>query len=107
MSKQDYLFRARIADAGKSLQSFLRLGQWLLENRTQVAVELFIRDFRNGEKFFRAYVREYASLADSCQSGVLSSKNLFGVCSNGSLQAGECFGTTLVIRQICDLLPDD
>ena len=51
-------------------------------SRPQVAVELFIRDFRNGEKFFRAYVREDASLADSCQSGVLSGKNLFGACSN-------------------------
>jgi hypothetical protein len=44
--------------------------------------ELFIRDFRNGDKFFRAYVREYASLSDSYQRGVLSSKNLFGACSN-------------------------
>jgi hypothetical protein len=63
-SKQEYLLRARIADARKSLQSFLRLGQWLLENRTQVAVELLKRNLGNRKKLFRAHVREYASFAD-------------------------------------------
>jgi hypothetical protein len=55
-------------------------------------------DFRDGEKLFCAYVREYASLTDSCQSGVLSGKNLFGACSNRVFQDGECFGTALVSR---------
>ena len=64
-SKQEYLLRARIADARKSLQSFLRLGQRLLENRTQVAVELLKRNFGNREKLFRTHVGEYASFTDS------------------------------------------
>jgi hypothetical protein len=66
----------------KSLQSFLRLGQWLLENRTQVAVELLKRNFGNRKKLFRTYVGEYPSFADSSQSGVLGSENLFGTRSN-------------------------
>jgi hypothetical protein len=37
---------------------------------------------RNDQKVFRAYVREYASRANSCQSGVGSSKNLFWACSS-------------------------
>ena len=73
----------------------------------QVAVELLIRDLGNCEQFFRTYVGEYASLADSCQSGVLSGKNLFGACSDGSFENGERFGSTLVIRQIRDVLPND
>jgi hypothetical protein len=73
----------------------------------QVAVELLIRDLGNCEQFFCAYVGEYACLADSCQSGVLSSKNLFGACSDSSLENGEGFGSTLVIRQIRDVLPND
>lgn len=76
-----------------------------VESRPQAAVELFIRDFRNDEKVFRVYVRKYASLADSCPSGMLSSKNLFGA-SNRLFQGGECFGTTLVTRQIRDVLPE-
>ncbi len=62
--EQEYFFRAGIADAGKPLQGFFRLRERLLESRPQVAVEFFIRDFRNGDEFFRAYVREYASLAE-------------------------------------------
>jgi hypothetical protein len=52
------------------------LRERLFESRPEVAVELLISDLGNGEKFFRAYVREYASLADGRQSRVLSSKNL-------------------------------
>ena len=73
----------------------------------QVAAELLIRDLGNGEKFFRAGVREYASLADCRQSGVLNSKNLFGAGSDGSFENGKCFSTTLVTRQIRDVLPND
>jgi len=72
---------------GESLQGFFRLGEPILECQPQVAVELFIRDFRDGEKFFRTYVREYASFADTCQSGVLSSKNLFGFAFQLIVQA--------------------
>ncbi|MGD0395226.1 MAG: hypothetical protein ABSC41_21605 [Acidimicrobiales bacterium] len=80
--EQQNLLRSGITDAGESLQSLFRLRKRLLENRPQIAVELLIRDFRNGEEFFRAYVWEYASLPNSCQSGVRSSKNLFGAGSN-------------------------
>jgi hypothetical protein len=38
----------RLADAGESLQGFLRLRQRLLENRPQVAVELLIGNLGNG-----------------------------------------------------------
>jgi hypothetical protein len=44
-------FRTGIADAGERLQSFFRLREELLESRPEVAVELLIRDFRNGENF--------------------------------------------------------
>jgi hypothetical protein len=106
-SEQKYLFRPRIADAWKSLQGFLRLRQRLLENRTQVAVELLIGNLGNGEKFFRTHVGEYASFANSCQRGMLSGKNLFGAYPDGSFENGERFKTALVTRQIRDVLPDD
>src|ERR1700687_5975578 len=106
-SKQEYLFHARIADAGKSLQSFLRLGQWRLENRTQVAVELLKRNFGNRKKLFRTHVGEYASFADCCQSRGLSGENLVRACTDGSLENSERFGSTLVIRQIRNVLPND
>jgi hypothetical protein len=80
--KEENLFRTGIPDAWESLQSFFCFREWLLESRPQIAVELFIGDFRDGEKFFCAYVREYPGLADSGQTGVLSGKNLFRACSN-------------------------
>jgi hypothetical protein len=59
------------------------------------------------EELFRTHVGEYASFADCCQSRVLSGENLVRACTDGSLQNGERFGSTLVIRQIRDVLPND
>jgi hypothetical protein len=70
-------------------------------------MEFFVSDFGNCEQFFRAHVRKYASFADCCQSRVLGGENLVRACTDGSLENGERFGSTLVIRQIRDVLPND
>jgi hypothetical protein len=66
-----------------------------------------VSDLGNGEKFFGAYVGDYASFANCCQSRMLSGENLVRTCTDGSLENGERFGSTLVIRQIRDVLPND
>lgn len=105
--KQEYLLCTRISDAGKLLQCFLRLGQRLLENGSQIAAELLIGNSGNGEKFLRTQIGEYSGFGDRRERAALGSENLLGTSSNVSLEAGERLGTALVVRQVCDIFPDD
>jgi hypothetical protein len=70
-------------------------------------LKFFVSDFGNCEQFFRAQVGKYASFADCCQSRVSSGKNLVRACTDGVLENGEGFGSTLVICQMRDVFPND
>jgi len=63
-----------------------------------------MRNFGNHKKFFRAHVRENASLADGGQRGVFGGQNPFGLGSDRVLERSKCPCPTLVARQIGNVL---